>query len=313
MGPTASGKTDLAIALAERGRCELISVDSAQVYRGMDVGTAKPDYPHHLVDIRDPAEVYSAAAFARDAGRLIDEIAARDRVPLLVGGTMLYFRALLEGLSPMPGADPGIRRELEAEAAQRGWPALHRRLAAVDAAAAERIHPNHSQRIGRALEVYLASGVTLTEWHQREGEGGLDRDRYRVHQIALCPVPRQLLHERIERRLAQMFDAGLVEEVAALHRRGDLNTDLPSIRAVGYRQVWGYLAGEYDLERAGELALSATRQLAKRQLTWLRGWRDLRYIYVNEQGKASKYDENPQSMSSDPLTLALNFLSGTPI
>ena len=213
MGPTASGKTDLAIALAQRLDCELVSVDSALVYRGMDIGSAKPDYPHHLVDIRDPAQAYSAAEFVTDAHRLVAEIIARGRTPLLVGGTMLYFKAFLDGLAEMPGADPAIRARIAAQADAHGWPHIHEQLAQVDPQAAARIHPHHSQRLSRALEVYRASGVTLTQWHKN---GGADTyDRYRVVQLAICPVERAILHQRIARRFELMMEAGLLEEVRA--------------------------------------------------------------------------------------------------
>ncbi len=286
MGPTASGKTDLAIALAQRCNCELISVDSALVYRGLDIGSAKPDYPHHLVDIRDPAQPYSVAEFCDDARAAILDILARGRVPLLVGGTMLYFKALLEGIADMPAADPDIRRYLEGEARDKGWPHLHRMLEEVDPELAAGIHPNHSQRIGRALEVYLATGVTMSEWRRRQAArgGGLLTDAYQVRQLAICPAERAWLHARIERRVDQMLEAGLVDEVRGLYQRGDLNLDLPAMRAVGYRQVWGHVRGEYDLARARELVIQATRQLAKRQLTWLRGWRDLHWLETDASG-----------------------------
>jgi tRNA dimethylallyltransferase len=310
MGPTASGKTDLAIELARHLPCELISVDSALVYRGLDIGSAKPDYPHHLIDIRDPAQPYSVAEFCRDAQRLIEEILERQRIPLLVGGTMLYFKTLLEGIAPMPAADERVRAELEAQARSEGWPALHTRLAEVDPVAAGRIHPNHSQRIGRALEVYLSSGVTMTAWRERQASGSeiLPGDRYRVQQLAIFPAQRPVLHQRIESRLRDMVAAGLVEEVRALYERGDLHPDLPALRAVGYRQMWGYLAGEYDLNRAVELSIIATRQLAKRQLTWLRGWPNLQAIYTNNRGFAANSPENPETMTEEPVQLALNYL-----
>ncbi len=296
MGPTASGKTDLAIQLAERHNCELISVDSALVYRGLDIGSAKPDYPHHLVDIRDAAEPYSVAEFCDDARAAILDILARQRRPLLVGGTMLYFKALLEGIADMPAADPEIRRYLESEARDKGWPHLHRMLEEVDPQLAVSIHPNHSQRIGRALEVYLASGVTMSEWRRRQAArgGGVLADSYRVQQLAVCPAERSELHARIERRVDQMLAAGLVEEVRGLYERGDLNLDLPSMRAVGYRQIWGHVRGEYDLARARQLVIQATRQLAKRQLTWLRGWPDLHWIHTDPTGRlASDPDQSP--------------------
>ncbi len=309
MGPTASGKTDLAIELAESHNCELVSVDSALVYRGLDIGSAKPDYPHHLVDIRDPAEPYSVAEFCDGARAAILDILARQRTPLLVGGTMLYFKALLEGIADMPAADPDIRAHLESEARAKGWPHLHRMLEEVDPELAATIHPNHSQRIGRALEVYLSSGVTMSEWRRRQAArgGGLLTDAYRVCQLAICPAERSELHARIARRADQMIEAGLVEEVRGLYQRGDLNLDLPAMRAVGYRQMWGHVRGEYDLARARELLIQATRQLAKRQLTWLRGWPDLHWIHTDSAGRPLDAPE------LRPLDQALKYLQSATI
>ncbi|MBC2731476.1 tRNA (adenosine(37)-N6)-dimethylallyltransferase MiaA [Thiobacillus sp.] len=277
MGPTASGKTALAVGLVERFPLEIISVDSALVYRDMDIGTAKPDAatlaraPHHLLDIRDPTETYSAAAFCDDARRLMADIAARGRVPLLVGGTMLYFRALLQGLDDLPRADVALRKELEAQAAARGWPALHAELAAVDPATAARLAPNDSQRIGRALEIFRLTGTPMSAL--------LDRAQselpYRVLQLALIPSDRAVLHQRIAARFDAMLADGLLDEVETLRRRYALNADLPSMRAVGYRQAWAYLDGEIDLKGLREQGIAATRQLAKRQLTWLRSWPDV--------------------------------------
>ncbi len=314
MGPTASGKTDLAIGLAEALGCELVSVDSALVYRGLDIGSAKPDYPHHLVDIRDPAQPYSAADFAADARRLCADIRARGRVPLLVGGTMLYFKAFLEGLAQMPPADPAVRAAIEAEAAERGWPHIHAQLAAVDPEAAARVHPNHSQRLSRALEVYRASGVTLSEWHRRgRAEGSAVPGA--VVQLAICPADRAVLHQRIALRFEQMMAAGLLEEVRALYRRGDLSPELPAIRAVGYRQLWQHLAGEFSLEEAVEKALAATRQLAKRQLTWLRKWPDLAWIYTDREGNVCEVpgSEQGQGVAESPLEEALKLIRTGPI
>ncbi len=304
MGPTASGKTDLAIQLAEHHDYELISVDSALVYRGLDIGSAKPDYPHHLVDIRDAAEPYSVAEFCDDARAAILDIFARQRTPLLVGGTMLYFKALLEGIADMPAADPEVRRYLEGEARDKGWPHLHRMLEEVDPELAASIHPNHSQRIGRALEVYLASGVTMSEWRRRQTTrgGGVLTDSYRVRQLAICPAERSELHARIERRVDQMLAAGLVDEVRGLYERGDLNLELPSMRAVGYRQLWGHVRGEYDLARARQLVIQATRQLAKRQLTWLRGWPDLHWIHTDPAGRLAG------DPGQRPIDVALKYL-----
>ena len=287
MGPTAAGKTDLAIGLAGELGCELVSVDSTLVYRDMDIGTAKPDYPHHLVDIRDPAQPYSAADFEADARALVQDIVARGKTPLLVGGTMLYFRAFLEGLAAMPAADPAVRAGIEAEAAAHGWPFIHRQLAAVDPRAAARIHPHHSQRLSRALEVYRVSGRPLSAYHGAETGGGAG-GRYRVVQMAICPADRAELHRRIERRFRSMIEAGLLEEVRRLRARPDLHGGLPAIRAVGYRQLWRYLEGEYPLEEALERALAATRQLAKRQLTWLRKWPDLEWIKTDQNGNVAE-------------------------
>jgi tRNA dimethylallyltransferase len=286
MGPTAAGKTDLAIALHEHLGAEIISVDSALIYRGMDIGTAKPSAaelalaPHRLIDIRDPAEPYSAADFSHDAQAAMVEITAAGRIPLLVGGTMLYFKALLEGLSPMPPSDPQVRSAIEDEARRCGWPTLHRELALVDPVCAARLHPNHSQRISRALEVYRVSGIPISRWQETEGSGLMGQ--YHWMQIAVAPQDRTLLHQRIAQRFDKMLELGFIEEVACLYRRGDLHEDMPSVRAVGYRQAWQYLAGECDYAAMREQGIAATRQLAKRQLTWLRGWHDLRW--VNTQG-----------------------------
>lgn len=316
MGPTASGKTDLAIELAKARNCELVSVDSALVYRGLDIGSAKPDYPHHLVDIRDPLDAYSAADFVADAHKLAVEITARGRTPLFVGGTMLYFKAFLEGLADMPAADPDIRREIEAEAEMQGWPALHARLAEVDPESAARIHPNHSQRLGRALEVYRVSGVTMTEWQSRQGSLPLPAQQYRIIQIAICPGDRAELHRRISLRFTQMMAAGLLDEVRILYGRGDLHPDLPAMRAVGYRQLWRHLAGECSLQDAIAGAEAATRQLAKRQLTWLRKWPGLNWIVTNEMGNlaaAQQSDLAGKELGEKPIQLALNYIEQAPL
>jgi tRNA dimethylallyltransferase len=316
MGPTASGKTDLAIDIAQHMGCELISVDSALVYRGLDIGSAKPDYPHHLVDIRDPVDVYSAADFMADANRLADQITARGNVPLLVGGTMLYFKAFLEGLSRMPPADTDIRAAIEGEAAVHGWNAIHAQLAAVDPAAAARIHPNHSQRLSRALEVYRSSGITLSQWQSRAGDQPLPADRFRIMQLAICPQDRSELHRRIAARYQQMMCSGFLAEVAALRARGDLHTDLPAVRAVGYRQMWAHLEGEMSLEEAVEKGIAATRQLAKRQLTWLRKWPDLQWIYTDNVGnvvESSLSEYNCESSGRKSAALALKWLAGVTI
>lgn len=283
MGPTAAGKTGLSIALAQalaaRGQpAEIISVDSAQVYRGMDIGTAKPDLTeragiaHHLIDVCDPTEPYSAARFRDDALALVARIRARGHLPLLVGGTMLYFRALTRGLDELPAADAGLRARLAADARELGWPALHARLATLDPVTAQRLHPNDSQRIQRALEVVLHSGRPLSELYGRRGGSvaGLA-----FLKLALNPGTRAQLHARIAMRWQHMLGQGLLREVSALHRRGDLHEGLPSIRAVGYRQLWGHLQGEASLAQAQEQGLAATRQFAKRQITWLRSEHDL--------------------------------------
>jgi tRNA dimethylallyltransferase len=316
MGPTASGKTDLAIEIAQARNCELISVDSALVYRGLDIGSAKPDFPHHLVDIRDPGEPYSAAEFAADASRLAAEIVARGKTPLLVGGTMLYFKAFLDGLADMPAADSAIREAIEREAAEYGWPHIHAELARVDPEFAARIHPNHSQRLGRALEVYRASGVTMTEWQSRPGALPLPADDYRVVQLAICPQDRAVLHRRIEGRFRQMMAAGFLEEVRKLWQRDDLGPDLPALRAVGYRQLWQHLEGVYTLNEAVEKGIAATRQLAKRQLTWLRKWPDLQWIITDHAGNLSnqRVSENEVSESGqNPVDLALNYVDASPM
>ena len=273
MGPTAAGKTDAAIALAEALGGELISVDSALVYRGLTIGAAQSSYPHHLVDIREPCDIYNAADFVADASQVIDGVRSRGRRPILVGGTMLYFKALLEGLDDMPGTDLAVRAEIEAEAGEKGWPALHAELERIDPETAAQLHPNHSQRISRALEVYRQSGVPMSEWRQGSKAAGYD-----ALCLALAPADRAVLHARIAARLEVMMSEGFLNEVAALRERGDLHTDLPSIRAVGYRQLWSHLEGEVSLDEALDRALAATRQLAKRQLNWLRGWTDLHWI-----------------------------------
>ncbi|GAB2547626.1 tRNA (adenosine(37)-N6)-dimethylallyltransferase MiaA [Rhodanobacter koreensis] len=273
MGPTASGKTALACALSERFPLDLVSVDSALVYRGMDIGTAKPDaatlarYPHALVDIRDPSQPYSAADFRAEALPAMTQISARGRVPLLVGGTGLYFRALQQGLSDLPEADPAIRARLSSEAERLGWPAMHARLARRDPAAAQRIGCNDAQRLQRALEVIELTGHQLSEL-QRGG----DRTHFpwRVLKLALLPTDRRLLHERIAQRFDAMLAAGFLDEVHALRARGDLHAELPAIRAVGYRQAWEHLDGDSTVAEFRDRGIFATRQLAKRQITWLR-------------------------------------------
>lgn len=288
MGPTASGKTALAIALSQQLPVEIISVDSALIYRGMDIGTAKPSVeelvqaPHRLIDIRDPSELYSAADFCHDAIKAMTEITESGRIPLLVGGTMLYFKALLEGLSPLPPADPEVRARIEREARIIGWSALHQQLQQIDPIAANCIHPNDPQRLSRALEVFLVSGNTLTELKKVSGEALA----YRVYQFAIMPFDRVLLHQRIEQRFHQMLAAGFEHEVSTLFARGDLYSKMPSIRCVGYRQMWSYLAGEIDYFDMVFRVICATRQLAKRQMTWLRGWHDIYWLDSNTPSAA---------------------------
>jgi len=273
MGPTASGKTTLAFELSKHFPLEIISVDSALVYRGMNIGTAKPDAdllkraPHRLIDIRDPAAAYSAAEFRDDALAAMADITAQGRIPLLVGGTFLYFRALEAGLSDMPAADPVVRARLEAEAEQLGWAGMHARLSVIDPQAAGRIHANDPQRIQRALEVYALTGRPISEFHQQEQADALP---YRLLKLGLIPADRAVLHAQIEQRFKQMLAAGLVDEVRTLFSRGDLRAELPAMRAVGYRQVWAFLAGKSGYDEMVEQAIVATRQYAKRQLTWLR-------------------------------------------
>ncbi|NWB97226.1 tRNA (adenosine(37)-N6)-dimethylallyltransferase MiaA [Pseudomonas gingeri] len=291
MGPTAAGKTDLAIELTKVLPCELISVDSALVYRDMDIGTAKPskaqlaEFPHRLIDILDPAQSYSAAEFRSDALAAMAEITARGKIPLLVGGTMLYYKALLEGLAEMPAADPQIRAEIEEEAARLGWQALHDQLAVIDPVSAARIHPNDPQRLSRALEVYRVSGSSMTAHRQRQSAQSTDAAAsgrpqlpYTVANLAIAPANRQVLHDRIAQRFTQMLEQGFVDEVVALRRRSDLHVGLPSIRAVGYRQVWEHLEGKLTSAEMQERGIIATRQLAKRQFTWLRSWTDLHWL-----------------------------------
>ena len=274
MGPTASGKTDLAIQLRQQLPIEVISVDSALIYRGMDIGTAKPSKaelalaPHRLIDICDPAESYSAANFRTDALREMQKISAQGKIPLLVGGTMLYYKALLEGLSPLPSADEKVRSEIEAKAALIGWGGLHQELSKIDPISAQRINPNDSQRINRALEVFYLTGKTLTELTAQKGEAL----PYDILQFAIAPEQREVLHLRIEQRFHKMIELGFQQEVEKLYRRPDLNENLPSIRCVGYRQMWEYLRGDYDHDEMVFRGICATRQLAKRQITWLRGW-----------------------------------------
>lgn len=304
MGPTAAGKTDLALELARHLPCDLISVDSALVYRGMDIGTAKPDrqtlevFPHRLIDIRDPLDSYSAADFRTDALQAMAEITARGRIPLLVGGTMLYFKALEEGLADMPAADPGVRAELEALAAEAGLQVLHEQLAAVDPQSAQRIHPNDPQRLIRALEVYRVSGLTMTQHRELQQSNATAGLPYTIARLAIAPLQRQMLHERIALRFRHMLEQGFIAEVEGLHGRGDLHAGLPSMRSVGYRQVWEYLEGDLSRDELESRGIIATRQLAKRQFTWLRSWDQLHWL---------------DSMASDNLPRALKYLNSATI
>ncbi len=286
MGPTASGKTKLAVELVQKLPCEIISVDSALIYKGMDIGSGKPDAetlrraPHRLIDIRDPGEAYSAAEFRHDALREMAQITAAGKIPLLVGGTMLYFKILREGMADLPAADAAVRSRISALAEKSGWQAVHQRLAEVDEESARRIHPNDPQRLQRALEVYEVSGKTMSQLQKRqEQQDGGNSPPYKLHYFALYPRQRKVLHGHIEKRFRTMLAQGLVDEVRNLYARPELHAQLPSMRAVGYRQVWEFLATESSDESHYEImvqkGLAATRQLAKRQLTWLRSWPEL--------------------------------------
>ena len=297
-GPTAAGKTAVALALAARVPLEIVSVDSALVYRGMDIGTAKPSaaeqasVPHHLIDILDPSEHYNAARFASDARRLIDEIRGRGRLPLLVGGTMLYFKALREGMDDLPAADPLLRAALEAEAAERGWPAMHEELARVDPVTAARLPPTDAQRIQRALEVWRQTGRALADWHGTADRAASAREAARtLPMVSLEPASRAWLHQRIGERFDAMLAAGLVDEVRALRARGDLHAGLPSMRCVGYRQTWEAL-DRGDLTPLRATGTAATRQLAKRQLTWLRSITPRELIACDDVGAVPKAVEH---------------------
>ncbi|WP_284155487.1 tRNA (adenosine(37)-N6)-dimethylallyltransferase MiaA [Sulfuricystis multivorans] len=298
IGPTASGKTELALEIARRFPVEIVSLDSAQVFIGMDIGTAKPDretlahFPHHLIDLITPEERYSAAQFRSDALRVMTGIVARGKVPLLVGGTMLYFKALSEGLADLPQADLGLRAAIDQEAARRGWPALHAELAKYDPATAARLAPTDSQRIQRALEVLRITGRPLSDFWQRQERDALP---FRLLTIALVPPQRHVLHERIARRFRAMLAAGLIGEVEALRARYRLCADLPSMRCVGYRQVWEMLEGRLPARELAERGIFATRQFAKRQLTWLRAFRDAGVI---------DHEFDLESAFSDALTTA---------
>lgn len=281
MGPTASGKTALAVELVQRFPMEIISVDSALIYKGMDIGSAKPDAetlakaPHRLIDFLDPSESYSAADFREDALKAMAEITAQGKIPLLVGGTMLYFKVLKEGIAKLPAADETIRAQLLIEAQEKGWPALHRELEQVDPESAARLNPNDAQRLQRALEVYRATGRSLTQWHKQQKT---ETFPYEVVNIAVSPTDRAVLHDRIAQRFHEMLTQGFYDEVKALYNRGDLNPNLPSMRAVGYRQMWDCLDGKISYAEMEERGIIATRQLAKRQITWLRSWKDLHWL-----------------------------------
>ena len=280
MGPTASGKTGLAIELAQQYNGEVISVDSALVYKGMDIGTAKPTadeqagIKHHLIDIIDPAESYSVSQFVDDTNRLIGEIVAKGKLPILAGGTMMYFNALINGISPLPKSNEEARDEIAEQAKSVGWAALHDELRSVDPTSGERIHPNDPQRITRALEVFRSTGKTLTQWQQQEGK----KCPYTISQFAIAPEERAVLHQRIAKRFDLMLSQGFKQEVEKLYERNDLHEDLPSIRSVGYRQMWQHLDGSLSSDEMRERGIIATRQLAKRQLTWLRGWEQVSWL-----------------------------------
>ena len=285
MGPTASGKTALAMALYDALPCEIISVDSALVYKGMDIGTAKPtaeelvNYPHRLIDLIDPSESYSAADFCRDALREIADIRAQGKIPLLVGGTMMYFKSLIEGISPLPEASKEVRSVIEQEANEHGWEYMHDQLKQIDPVSAQRIHPNDPQRLTRALEVFRLTGNTLTQLTEIKG----DRLEGDVLQFAITPAERATLHQRIELRFNQMIEQDFKQEVVKLKARSDLHEDLPSIRCVGYRQMWQHLNGECDFDEMVFRGVCATRQLAKRQLTWLRSWQNLKWLDMEDE------------------------------
>ncbi|MFT6988991.1 MAG: tRNA dimethylallyltransferase [Paraglaciecola sp.] len=296
MGPTASGKTDLAIELCENLPCEIISVDSALIYRGMDIGTAKPNSaelkkaPHMLIDILDPAQSYSVAEFRKDALLAMENITARGNIPLLVGGTMMYFKALIDGLSPLPESDQSVRKVIQAKAEESGWQALHQQLAQIDPTSAKRIHPNDPQRLIRALEVYQLTDRSMTDLMATKSAP----IPYNVKQFCIAPDDRKVLHQRIAQRFQLMVDTGFQAEVEKLKNRGDLHLNLPSIRCVGYRQMWQYLDGDCDFNEMCEKSIAATRQLAKRQLTWLRGWENIYSLDTFSSNNMSKVMKQSQ-------------------
>ncbi|GAA3927378.1 tRNA (adenosine(37)-N6)-dimethylallyltransferase MiaA [Litoribacillus peritrichatus] len=284
MGPTAAGKTDLAVELVQRCNCEIISVDSALIYKGMDIGTAKPGKevlekaPHRLIDICDPSESYSAAEFRNDALDAMAEIRQKGKIPLLVGGTMMYYKVLRDGIADLPEADETIRQRLLNEANEHGWQPLHDRLRQIDPVSAERIHPNDPQRLQRALEVHELTGKTLTELWAEQKRDVQQNSPYRELNLAVAPVERKVLHERIEQRFRIMLEQGFLNEVEQLRERNDLHLAMPAIRSVGYRQAWQYLDGDFDYEEMVNRGIFATRQLAKRQITWLRSWQELEWL-----------------------------------
>ena len=290
MGPTASGKTALAMELCDTLPCDIISVDSALIYRDMNIGTAKPNkqelqqYPHRLIDMKDAAETYSVAEFCQDALTEIKNIRDQGRIPLLVGGTMMYFKGLIDGISPLPEADAQIRQQIEQEAQKFGWQYMHEKLLACDPLSGKRIHPNDPQRITRALEVFLLTGNTLSQLTETKGNK-LDGD---VLQLAIAPTERRILHDRIELRFKQMLAQGFKEEVKSLMLRDDLHENLPAIRCVGYRQMWQHLKGEFDEDEMLFRGICATRQLAKRQLTWLRKWQDLTWLAMEDNNNLAQ-------------------------
>ena len=312
MGPTAAGKTDLAVRIRHHLPCEIISVDSAMVYRGMDIGTAKPDKavlavaPHRLIDICDPSDAYSAARFCKDALTAINDIQQRGKIPLLVGGTGLYFRSLELGITDLPAANQELRRRLEEEAESLGWGHLHQRLIEVDPQAAARIHPHDPQRIQRALEVYEITGISMTDHF---ADGRCQPFACNVFKIILAPQDRQRIHERGKLRFLQMLDAGLIEEVRGLYQRGDLHASLPSMRMVGYRQIWQYLDGQLEYQQMCEYAIVATRQLAKRQMTWCRSEQDARWYDSTDRDVLNKI---LKSLRENPdFSTGCNILTGT--
>ena len=303
MGPTATGKTDLAIALRAHLPVEIISVDSALIYRGMDIGTAKPEqavlreHPHRMVDICDPADPFSVAGFLQQTRKHMAEITHAGKIPLLVGGTMLYFRALLDGLADIPEVPAEVREQIERESEQYGWPHLHKELQTVDPETARDIHPNHSRRIQRALEVYRGTGQPMSFYRNQQQQAESDHyspvgSAYRVIQLALLPQDRAALHHRIEARFLGMLEAGFEEEVRGFLERGDLDISMPSMRAVGYRQMWNYLEGKTTQQEMIDQGVAATRQLAKRQLTWLRKWNELYPLYIDKACGDTKKNQN---------------------